>query len=430
MTSVQPPPVIVVGAGIAGLTCARLLTQTGTSVAVVEAGDAIGGRVRTDRTSDGFVLDRGFQVLFTAYPALRRVLDLRTLDLRLFDNGAAVVTGHGPVFLRDPLRHPWHALATLSSPLLTVGDRVRFARLALGLATAHWDGVRDVPDAGRSAEEELHALGFSDGMIAAFFRPFLAGIRLRPDLRVSAAVALFDLRMLLRGRAALPARGMRALPELLAQGLPPGSVRLNTPVRELVFDAARRVVGVRTPHGELRGSAVILATDGDTTARLTGLQVPRVDLGSATLYLAGQQRLFTQKLLVLNALPDAFVNDATLLTNIAPEYAPSGWHLLAAHVLDANHLDDGTLQARARADLQRWFPHVDLVGWRTLSVVRTPRSQFQQPPQAGGELPATRTPWPGLYVAGEITEDRSLNGAMRSGEAAARIVSNDLQPRP
>src|SRR5690242_19648411 len=106
MTSVETPPVIVVGAGLAGLTCARLLTDSGISVTVVEAGDAIGGRVRTDRTSEGFVLDRGFQVLFTAYPALRRVLDLRTLDLRLFDNGAAVVTVNGPVFLRDPLRHP------------------------------------------------------------------------------------------------------------------------------------------------------------------------------------------------------------------------------------------------------------------------------------------------------------------------------------
>jgi len=201
-------------------------------------------------------------------------------------------------------------------------------------------------------------------MIEAFFRPFLAGIRLRRDLRMSAGVALFDLRMLLRGRAALPARGMRALPEALAQGLPTGTVRLNTPVLELVFDATRRVVGVRTPHGELRGSAVVLATDGDTTAHLTGLAVPRVELGSATLYLACRQRPYTQKLLVLNALPDAFVNDATLLTNIAPEYAPSGWHLLAAHVLDANDVDDGTLEARARADLQRWFPHVDLVDWR------------------------------------------------------------------
>lgn len=420
-------PVIVVGAGVAGLTCASLLSRGGTPVVVLETGDAVGGRVRTDRTPDGFVLDRGFQVLFTAYPALRRVVDLRLLDLRLFDNGAAIVTRGGPVFLRDPLRHPAHILETLRAPLLSLGDRLRLARLALRLATARWNGVRDVPESGRSAEQELRARGFSDDAIEAFFRPFLAGIRLRRDLGVSSRVALFDLCMLVRGRAALPARGMQALPEALAHALPPEALRLNTPVRELMLDTAGNILGVRTPDAELRASAVVLATDGDTTARLTGLEAPRVELGSATLYLAGQQRPFTQKLLVLNALPNPFVNDATLLTNIAPDYAPNGWHLLAAHVLEADDLDDPTIETRARADLCRWFPHADLSGWRTLGVVRTPRSQFQQLPQASGKLPSTRARWPGLYLAGELTEDSSLNGAMRSGEAAAHTVVRDLQ---
>ena len=100
-------------------------------VVVLEAADAVGGRVRTDLTPDGFVLDRGFQVLFTAYPALRRAVDLRQLNLRAFDNGAAVVTPAGPVFLRDPLRHPQHLPAALTSPLLTLADRLRLAWLAV-----------------------------------------------------------------------------------------------------------------------------------------------------------------------------------------------------------------------------------------------------------------------------------------------------------
>ena len=222
MTSGNGPPVIVVGAGLAGLTCARLLSQTGTRVLVLEAADAIGGRLRTDVSPEGFVLDRGFQVVFTAYPALRRVLDLRRLDLRPFDNGAAVVTTGGPVFLRDPIRHPAHAQAAITSRLLTWSDRARLARLAISLAAANWDGVRDVPDTGRSAELELRVRGFSDPLIESFFRPFLAGIRLRRDLSTSAAVALFDLKMLVSGRAALPARGMQALPEALAADLPAG----------------------------------------------------------------------------------------------------------------------------------------------------------------------------------------------------------------
>jgi glycine/D-amino acid oxidase-like deaminating enzyme len=111
---------------------------------------------------------------------------------------------------------------------------------------------------------------------------------------------------------------MQALPEALAAGLPSGAIRLETPVPERMRDEGQQVLGVRTPHGEMRGAAVVLAADGDSTARLTGLDVPRIGLGSATLYLAGQQPLYSQKLLALNALADAFVNDATLLTNVVP----------------------------------------------------------------------------------------------------------------
>ena len=148
MTSGDRLPVIVVGAGLAGLTCARLLAQAGTPVVVLEAADGIGGRVRTDVTPEGFVLDRGFQVVFTAYPALRRVLDLRTLDLRPFDNGAAVVTPAGPCSCAIPCATPDTRWRPSPHALLTWGDRARLARLAISLAAARWDGVRDVPDTG------------------------------------------------------------------------------------------------------------------------------------------------------------------------------------------------------------------------------------------------------------------------------------------
>ncbi|MDN4472462.1 flavin monoamine oxidase family protein [Demequina zhanjiangensis] len=49
---------VVVGAGVAGLTAARLLARAGRSVVVLEARRRIGGRVVTDR-SDGYVTDRG-----------------------------------------------------------------------------------------------------------------------------------------------------------------------------------------------------------------------------------------------------------------------------------------------------------------------------------------------------------------------------------
>jgi hypothetical protein len=126
-----------------------------------------------------------------------------------------------------------------------------------------------------------------------------------------------------------------------------------------------------------------------------------------------------------HGMPSPFVNDTTLLTNVASEYAPDGWHLLAAHVLDVGDLDDSGIDQHVRADLARIFPHMDLAAWRTLRVVRTPRSQFVQAPGAPEVLP-TRTTSHGLYLAGELIEDSSINGALRSGEATARAVYADL----
>lgn len=429
MTTISGP-VIVVGAGLAGLRCARVLDKAGVPVELFEAHDAVGGRVRSAVTPDGFTLGRGFQVLFTAYPALRRAVDLGALDLRLFDNGAAVVTAHGPEMLRDPVRHPDHLQAALTSRVLTWGDRFRLARLAAELVASPWDGVRDVGDEPRTTEQALHARGFSDGFVESFFRPFLAGILLRRDLSTNAAVLQFLLKMLVQGRSALPAHGMQALPDAMAQALPPDSVRLESRVLGLLREAGR-AVGVRTAAGEVRGRAVVLATDGDSSATLADVAVPRVSIGSTTMYLAGRDRPYRQKLLALNALPDPFVNDATLLTNVVPEYAPPGWHLLAAHVLHAEQLDDGVVESRARADLARWFPHVDLARWRTLSIARLPHSQFPQPPHTQARLPGARpaSGLEGLYLASEVTEDSSINGALRGGEAAAAAVLEDLGTR-
>ena len=90
---------------------------------ILEASKGVGGRVRTDVTSDGFCLDRGFQVLFTAYLALRRTVDQRALTR---DPSTT-----GPPFPRDLLRHPSHALEAVASPLLMWGDRLRLTALAL-----------------------------------------------------------------------------------------------------------------------------------------------------------------------------------------------------------------------------------------------------------------------------------------------------------
>lgn len=85
-------PVVVVGAGLAGLACAQRLTRAGVDVLVLEASDAAGGRVGTD-VVDGFRCDRGFQLVNPSYPALTQVVALAALDLRPFAAGVVVAAG-------------------------------------------------------------------------------------------------------------------------------------------------------------------------------------------------------------------------------------------------------------------------------------------------------------------------------------------------
>jgi phytoene dehydrogenase-like protein len=120
--------VVIVGGGLAGLTCARRLQAQGRACVVLEADDAVGGRVRTDLV-DGFQLDRGFQVLLTAYPAAQRWLDYDALALRRFSAGARVWCDGAIHVVSDPTREPGDLLATMKAPVGTLADKMKIATL-------------------------------------------------------------------------------------------------------------------------------------------------------------------------------------------------------------------------------------------------------------------------------------------------------------
>lgn len=413
---------IVVGAGLAGLACARVLEEAGRPVLVLEAADDPGGRVRTVR-SGGYVLDRGFQVLFTAYPAARRWLDYDRLTPRRFDPGALIRHGGRWKTLSDPLRDPLAAPATLATDVVTVADKLRTLALIARVARREWDGVREIGGADRPTIDYLRRRRFSPRFIDHFARPFYGGIFLERGLDTSARVFAFTFKMATGGDTIVPAGGMGELARQIAGGLREGSLRTRTPVRALLRENGR-VVGVRTDGGELRADRVVLATDARTAAELTGLPLPTDGVATATVYFASAHPLVRSKKIMLNPAPDAFINNATQLTNIAPEYAPPGRHLLSCSVLAPRFmdppLDDDAIIAHCRAELADWFPGAG--GLEPLGVVRIPFAQFTQPPGRHDRLPGVRTAFAGLYLAAEFTEDSSINGALRGGEAAAGAI--------
>ncbi len=420
--------ILVVGGGLAGLTCAKVLHEAGREVRILEAGDAAGGRVRTDQHREGFLLDRGFQVLFTAYPAARRHLDLAALRPRALVPGAVLVRDGKWHVLGDPLQRLSLLGPTLANPLLPLGDKLRALALRRRAVRRPVPTIFASKRPDRSTYDELRQRGFAvSGFIDNFARPFYGGIFLDRTLETSARMFLFTFKMLASGQIVVPEQGMGTIAQQLASRLPSGSLRLGMRVEGIVA-ADGRAVGVTLPGGEeMQGDAVVIATDALTAHRLTQRDVPSDPVAATCLYFASAESLYAGPRLLLNASPDAFVNNAVQISNVAPSYAPAGQHLLSATVLGVPTLADTELADRARADMASWFPGRDLSRLRHLATYRIPFAQFRQPPGIFATLPPNATPMQGLFLAGEYTESSSIHGAMHSGEKAGAAVLEYLQ---
>jgi len=415
--------VVVVGAGLAGLACALRLHEAGAAVRVVEASDGVGGRVRTDLV-DGFRLDRGFQVLLTAYPEARRVLDYPALDLRPFLPGALVRRAGRFHELSDPWRQPGRTWRSLTARVGTLGDRLRIARFRARVRRGTLDALFRRPET--SAAERLHAEGFSAEMLEAFFRPFFGGILLDRSLAASSRMIEFVFRMMAEGDVALPATGMGAIPEQLARRLPGGTVRLGARV------ATASPREVRLESGEkVQGDAVVIATEGPEAARLTGLPAPG-SRPATCLYFAAEKAPVEEPILVLDGDDSGPVNNLCFPTQAAPGYGPTGVTLVSASVVGgaASDAGDAALERAVRAQMEGWFG-AEVRGWRHL---RTVHVRHAQPEQWPGALEPVERPVRlagGLFVCGDHRDTASLHGAMLSGRRAAEALlrhSDELRP--
>lgn len=406
--------VIVVGAGLAGLTCAKVLYESGAEVSVFESSNRVGGRVRTDER-DGFLLDRGFQVYFTSYPAARRHLDHAALDLRPFDPGAIVCRGRKKDVLSDPRRDPGALVPSLRSEVATPADKLRTLQRALDDADIGAESTGESGGGDLSTLEHLQRTGFSERFIEGFFCPFYGGIFLDRSLSTSARVFRFTFGMLATGETAVPARGMEEIPRQLSSRLPEDAVKLSSPVEELLRDR-ERVTGVRAAGEEYEANAVVVATDAPAAGQLAGAEGPEGAVGEICVYYEGS--LGSGKKIVLNA-DGGFLNNVVEMSSVSEHYAPPGRGLVSAVSLGGFEPSDEEAYRRGIEEICGWHPEADL---RPLAVYRIPYAQFAQPPGVHEELPSNRTERPGLYLAGEYTEDSSINGAMLSGEKAAREV--------
>ena len=424
------PRVLVVGGGLAGLVAARHLAGGGTDVTLLERRETVGGRVRT-LERDGYRFDRGFQVLFPAYPAVRRELDLDALNLRRFTSGATIARPGRRSILADPRQQPGAIPATLFNPDITMGDRLRVARLWWELRDIDPNDVfGDTREDERSIERYLRDRGFSDGFVENFVAPFYGGITLDRTLSTSSRVFEYTFAALAAGGAAVPSTGMEAIPAQLRDRVRDVGGTIETSVVVTSVSSDEPTATVETVDGETHDAdAVVVATDPPAARELTGLEsIPTEARGCVTQYYAlpNETGLETGKRLLLNATEDEGPNHVVPHSAAAPEYAPDGATLISATYLGEAEDDDAKLAERTQRALESWYPERRFDGLETLHTDRIPFAQFDQPPGIYDQLPDARDPEGSVYLAGDYTRWSSIQGAMRSGQDAAQAVLEDL----
>ncbi|MGW5613205.1 NAD(P)/FAD-dependent oxidoreductase [Streptomyces sp. NPDC003877] len=442
--------VVVVGAGVAGLSAAHRLTSAGVTTMVLEAAHGVGGRMATEKI-DGFRLDRVGQLLSTAYPELRLTPGLGGLALRPFAPGvllhgdgrhhrAGVQPGAGgargalhavralasaprspsarpPRYPRRPAAVPGRQVSVPRSrsgaPLGTAVDQARLGAALTRLAATPAERLLARPEL--PAGEALAARGLPARTIDGFLRPLLAALLCDPDLRTSSRCADLALRAFAGGRLCVPEGGAEALPERLAQMLPAGTVHTGVRVTSVSTTSV-----TTAEHGEIRCRAVLVATDARAAAALLpGLRVPDFHPVTVVHHTTDEPPGIGASLL-LDADLGGPVAHTAVVSRVDPTRAPAGRSLVSSTVLGR---PPGDVDTAVRTHLARLYG-VSTARWETLAVHHTAEAVPAMRPPHDLRRPVRLLA--GLYVCGDHRDTSTVQGALHSGHRASAAILADL----
>lgn len=372
--------VTVIGAGLAGLSAALTLQGAGRLVRVIEASDRVGGRVASD-VIDGFTLDRGFQLINSQYPELKRLKVMEEVDFIAAPRAVEISLGEDRIVLGDPRSHP---LSAFSSETGSLTSKVNFLRYLYSHSSVSI-----------SVEDELQKLG---DLYKKVLCPFLTGVFLTSPANVNAVIGKEIIRSFISGKPGIPTRGVGALPEALAKRL--SNIELGRNINSL---------------NELTGP-VIVATDVTTAAQLLDMtSVPKLAT-STTWYHEIPTQLTSSKCLVIDGQKRGPVVNSIAISNLAPSYAPAGKTLLSST----------TVEFASESEVRRHLALLwgaDSSDWSLIAKYEIPKSLPIFAPGAQGVTSAKVAN--NIYVAGDYRSTPSQNGALLSGRLAAEELLFD-----
>jgi phytoene dehydrogenase-like protein len=404
--------VIIIGAGIAGLTCAKYLRDRGIQSLILEASDGVGGRVRTD-IHEGFRLDRGFQILLTAYPEAQRLLNYEALDLQSFTSGAMIrdIQKNDFSVMANPFKEPSKMWSSLTSNVGTLADKIRVLRLIMDTNNVQEEVFENQ---GISTLEYLQNYGFSEGMIQQFFRPFFGGVFLENELNTSATFFKYLFGKFYEGDAVIPARGIQQIAEQIAKMLYVGTVKLNTKVVKIEGNYVYLASGDR-----LYGEKIIMATDGFQADKLLGKNPERKFNSTTCTYFSAERSPLKEKMLALNPNRSSMIHNLCVPSDISPSYAPAGKSLISVSTHGFYLYDKDELAKNIKRELNTWFGN-EVETWQHLRTYHIPQAlpTFGTTQNAINPLKISDI----LYQCGDATAYPSLNAAMATGRKVAEMI--------
>ena len=368
---------VVIGGGLAGLSAALTLQEAGEDVEIFESSDGIGGRVRSDYI-DGFILDRGFQLINAGYPEIQRLDIIGEIEFIEAERSVDVVTPFGFTSIGDPRRHPWQAV---TSPLGTLAQKIS---LLTFMGRKNLQGI--------SLEEGLLSAGAGD-LYENVLRPFLKGVFLAEPKEVDCYYGREIIRTFVLGKSGLPQAGVGTLSEAIAARIE--NIHLNADVKDLdAFD----------------GKKIIIATDIKTANSLLGLNEEGKVANSYTWYHALPAGLVSSKNLRVTSTANPIVNSVAI-SNVIASYAPADTTLISSTSI--TELSD----ASALNEIAKYWS----LSPNEFTLIKRYDVKASLPifsPSASGAAKSARIS-NRIFRAGDYMTAGSQNGALLSGRLAA-----------